>query len=511
MDVISLGFLAIMVLAGGLVALMADKLGRTLGKKRLTLMGLRPRHTATLITVLAGMLIPFITVLFVAVVSQPVRQWMVEGRHAIEQRDHLTAQNKTLIGEQIKLQADVEELRNERRDADAKTLVAENKRREAQRLLARETRTVNMLQREASALTLQINHLNSSLRLMQGDLKSTQTNLLAAQVNLKRARVDYNVIKISYYELLRQAKELNKQNGNLIVDNEKLGKENEVLVAQNKKAKDDLERSEFLWENAKLRLDDAKASLNRLNSQLDFVNTQFETAQLYLATDLNTSRFKPIITQAGDELARVSVPANTTQEQAKGILAGLLKQAAARAEQLGAKPLQAADKQVIPAGATAGLFPRKSDRGVVLTPEEQEKQIIEGISGSNGDQVLVATSFSNAFGGEWVPLDVKLHQNPLVYRRDETVAELRVSGTADEAVISEKISEFLRNTVRPKALKDKMLPVSGQDEQFGSVSYNEIFQLARTIHSMERPVRVVAVAINDTRAADPLQLRFRVR
>jgi len=41
----------------GFIAYIGDLLGRRLGKKRLTIFGLRPKHTAILLTVVTGVLI----------------------------------------------------------------------------------------------------------------------------------------------------------------------------------------------------------------------------------------------------------------------------------------------------------------------------------------------------------------------------------------------------------------------------------------------------------------------
>ena len=61
MDILSVLFLAVVIILGGVIALIADRLGRTLGKKRLTYLKMRPRRTAEVITVAAGMLITLLT------------------------------------------------------------------------------------------------------------------------------------------------------------------------------------------------------------------------------------------------------------------------------------------------------------------------------------------------------------------------------------------------------------------------------------------------------------------
>jgi hypothetical protein len=65
--------IAVLVLVSGVIAYVGDVLGRWLGRRRVTLFGLRPRHTAMLISVVAGMLIAGWTLGASMAVSQDVR------------------------------------------------------------------------------------------------------------------------------------------------------------------------------------------------------------------------------------------------------------------------------------------------------------------------------------------------------------------------------------------------------------------------------------------------------
>ena len=53
----SIFFAIVLVLVSGFIAYFGDLLGRRMGKKRLTLFGLRPRHTAIGVTTITGMII----------------------------------------------------------------------------------------------------------------------------------------------------------------------------------------------------------------------------------------------------------------------------------------------------------------------------------------------------------------------------------------------------------------------------------------------------------------------
>lgn len=61
-----------LMLVAGLIAYISDVLGRKMGRKRLTVLHLRPRTTATLGTVLTGMFITVVTIMLFAIVNENV-------------------------------------------------------------------------------------------------------------------------------------------------------------------------------------------------------------------------------------------------------------------------------------------------------------------------------------------------------------------------------------------------------------------------------------------------------
>ncbi|MCS7191058.1 MAG: DUF3084 domain-containing protein, partial [Fimbriimonadales bacterium] len=68
--------LALLTLFGGALAYAGDWLGRKLGKQRLSLFGIRPRHTATLITTVTGCITVALTVIGMTLVNESFRAWI---------------------------------------------------------------------------------------------------------------------------------------------------------------------------------------------------------------------------------------------------------------------------------------------------------------------------------------------------------------------------------------------------------------------------------------------------
>jgi|GEM_PF-287361 len=62
-----------LIVISGLIAFVGDWVGLKIGKKRVTIFGLRPHHTAVFITIISGILIAIITVTILAISSNDVR------------------------------------------------------------------------------------------------------------------------------------------------------------------------------------------------------------------------------------------------------------------------------------------------------------------------------------------------------------------------------------------------------------------------------------------------------
>ena len=65
--------IVVLVVVGGAIAFIGDRLGSKVGKKKLTIFGLRPKHTSVLVTILTGISITTMTLAVMTTVSDNVR------------------------------------------------------------------------------------------------------------------------------------------------------------------------------------------------------------------------------------------------------------------------------------------------------------------------------------------------------------------------------------------------------------------------------------------------------
>ncbi|HLN46874.1 MAG TPA: DUF3084 domain-containing protein [Magnetospirillaceae bacterium] len=85
------------VVLAGLIAFVGDRVGHQVGRRRMTLFGLRPRYTSTIFAVGFGMLIALFAVGVVAAVNQEARQALFSINTLRDEIKTLTAQRDQLL------------------------------------------------------------------------------------------------------------------------------------------------------------------------------------------------------------------------------------------------------------------------------------------------------------------------------------------------------------------------------------------------------------------------------
>lgn len=161
--------LAVFVIVCGFIAYVGDILGRRMGKRRLTLFGLRPRYTAIVMTTITGMLIAIFTIAVMVTASTAVQQLALRGYQVLHQlRETQAAYHR--VSRQVQAQQQIV------RQAREETLLAVNKR--------------NELARELDSINKAIARLKSELARNQAALVGTKSNLATAKRDLARLQAE---------------------------------------------------------------------------------------------------------------------------------------------------------------------------------------------------------------------------------------------------------------------------------------------------------------------------------
>lgn len=189
-------FILLLLTLAGVIAYTADLLGRRLGKKRLTLFGLRPKHTAILLTVVTGVAIAGLT-FGAALASIPwFRRVVTQGERLAVQNIRLQEQNRALdqrIQERVRENEELAarnaalERRNEELRRASAALEAESRRLSAaNRTLADQNRSLRRRNAELGARNVRLADRNSRLMADNRALQARQSSLQEEVTRLMR-------------------------------------------------------------------------------------------------------------------------------------------------------------------------------------------------------------------------------------------------------------------------------------------------------------------------------------
>lgn len=175
--------IVVLVLTGGVIAFIGDRLGSKVGKKKLSLFGLRPRHTSILVTIITGILITTVTFGILAIASKDVR---------------------TALFGMNKLKAELNEKQS-------------------------------MLEEASGALVNVKNNLNTT----KEEYAKSKKDLEETQEDLEIAQQAAELLRQEQVALQNRNQELWSDNQTLIEHNQSLAENNQFLLANNESLKAD--------------------------------------------------------------------------------------------------------------------------------------------------------------------------------------------------------------------------------------------------------------------------------
>ena len=160
-----------LLLLGGVLSTLGDRLGSRVGKARLSLLGMRPRRTAVLITVLTGGLISAMSLGLMLLVSERLRV----GLFQLEQLEERLRQSRTALE---RSRSELSTLEQERNQA---LLRAQQLRRELEPL----QRDLTRLERERTTLSRDVSKRDQEIQRNEQELARVRQQISRRTLELK--------------------------------------------------------------------------------------------------------------------------------------------------------------------------------------------------------------------------------------------------------------------------------------------------------------------------------------
>ena len=169
----------LLAVMGGVIAFIADKLGSKIGKKKLTVFGLRPHDTSVLLTVLSGVLISLISVGILAISSESARTALFGMEKLQKELFRLTAEKTAAAEEYNKAMASLKEKNDAIAEEEYNKAMASLK--EKNDAIADLDNKIKEANAEKEIAETRLHSANNSLNEVRGQYQATQGALVNAK------------------------------------------------------------------------------------------------------------------------------------------------------------------------------------------------------------------------------------------------------------------------------------------------------------------------------------------
>jgi uncharacterized protein (DUF3084 family) len=459
--VISLGFVC------GFIAYVGDYLGKRLGKKRVSLFGLRPRQTAVLISVTTGVCIFLVAFTGILAASQNARHALLRFAETVRRNRELTAANDGLkrANQQLEksrheLEEKTSRLQTQVKSIEEELLAKRKELNETTQTLKQTEQMLKTVEKEYNEIRRKYTAVQSNLKEIQAKLQDARTKLVAMNKELARTRTSAENIGKDYVNLGKKFVELEKQ----VVD---LEKQRDMLIAEIKKLTEEVQQLSE-WRTYGMKVVRGRVTIG-----------------------------------VNDVIASRTIPEGLTPEAVRKELEQLLKETSRVAEEHGAKaseeqprPLILATREII-AGDVRGFI--HEDQILDNTADDIVKR--------KKSFVVDVIAWRNYVEGEPVQAQLALYPNQMVYSKGDNILSKEVRGSQSKAGLFHDINELLEEA-QLVAAQQGVMPRKKYAYEEGT--NEKIFDLLERLASQRGRAQVRVIAAKNLWTADQLSVRFEV-
>lgn len=506
-----------------IIAYWADNLGKNLGKKRISLFGLRPRQTATLISMASSVAIMLLTLLVLSYLSQDFKDALFRSGRLKENNQNLRAENQSLEDRAKQFSAEVAQQKAEVSRSLANTQKARD--------------SLRRIQLELGDANLKIANAKSKLSQAQGALKTAQkkANAAAQRANAAQQRLQNAQRRFQQAEQKARDAESKAQNAQtqaMSANTQKsaaLASANAARVSANSaratanKARAAADKAQAASDKANGELQTAKDNLQSAQDELDTTQKNLRQAQAgtrsVLADNETVIKLRERLIADNNQLIDTFVAGNLSITVGQVFAERIIQPdqtASAIRDQLNALQNDALlELKKPPINATIAplltlTLPTADNQRVSFDAEKLQHILIENLLSA---EVPVAVRWVAArnyavgekkIDGRLIPIEVRIVAPEGILLSGETIA----GGQSDAAVFNRllALTDEARAAARERGVTP---PLSPQQPNFFAPGTNErVFAALREIQSRGGAARVSLIADTPLSSVAPPAVRF---
>jgi uncharacterized protein (DUF3084 family) len=405
--------LAILIL-GGIIATLGDRIGTKVGKARLSIFKLRPRNTAVLVTILTGGLISASTLGILLATSSQLR----DGLFRLDS-----------------IRAELERAKTEKQKVEQDLLSANNQRQQAQDRLDRINKFLS------NAVTKQA---------------QTQAKLLSVQAKFQKANTELVKVLTQERDLRDRIQSLNTERENLIAEGNSLKQERDRLAIEREALRKQAAESQIQL----VALQEQRGKLEKDVTKLGSDVKSLEASKEILSKNIEAFRRGNVAINSEQVLASSVIGPGLSLQEAKDAIYALLQ----RAE------LQARNLLYLPTKGDMG-------DAVIEVTQSDIDNLIDSIKGGDSYVVRILSTRNYLRRENKVSIAADVILNKKVFNKGEVIASLQFKPNLQPQETAERVSRLF-SLVRFRANNKEVLadPITGNLGSFPTDALSELMQ-----------------------------------
>lgn len=476
---------AILVL-GGLLATLGDRIGTKVGKARLSLFNLRPRNTAVLVTIVTGVVISASTLGILFALSEPLRRGVFEYDET--QKRLRTARKQLEETQEQKKQIETElDLTRAQQTAVQNDLNAVNE--SFQEALAAQERTENQL------------------RQTQGQLEQVQTNFNNTQTQLRDVISNYEQAQNRLNRVTRQAQDLRTEIRQL--QDERLARSQQLEQVQSQIEQRDREISQ-----RNHQIEQREQEISRRNQQIEQLDKEVQDRDRVIAQ--RETRLKEIEDQQDYLERQVNIlegyyqnyqslrEGNVALLRGQLLTSGVVRIANPENARTAIDQLLREANRVAVREVTSRSSGSRELQVVQITTSEVE-QLTQKIRDGR-DYLMRVLSAGNYVRGETeVRVFIDIVPNQVVFSEGEVVAASAVDASS---MSEEEILERIDLMIESSKFRARRAGILGSTIQIADGNPGALVRFVQQIKEYQQPIEIKAVVQEPVYTAGPLKMNL---
>jgi len=470
--------IAAIVILGGVIATLGDRIGTRVGKARLSVFKLRPRKTAALATVFTGSIIALSTLAILFAADERLRTGVFELERI---QNDLRNQRQQLEATKTQKSQVERELAQARAEQRSQQIEAQARQAEAQKRLqatnqslqaaiARQAQTQTQLNRTAARQVQTQNQLNRT----QGQLSQITFQFQQAQARLKTVSQRARTLGAEIQQLQAERQQLLEQRN--AVKAQIAQRDREIAARDQKIAQRDRDIAE-----RDLVITQRQTRLDELETQQEYLEREVARLEQYYQ-DYQVLRQGNLALLRGQVLAY-------------GVVR-IVQPTAARA---------AVEQLLRKANQTAVEFTQPGTRWereqVLQIPPNQVERIVSQIDDGRDYVVRILAAGNYVLGEKPVQISADATVNQLVFSTGDVLAVISVNPSS---MAAEELQQRVQLLLGASRFRVRRAGVLGDTIRIGDNRIQTLIRFFEQLRQYNRPVEIQAVVADNTYTAGPV-------